>query len=107
MTGGSSLKRMKSAQQKYEEAPQAWLERRRLVATEKQCKRRSLGRDHEAKGTETGITSGRCVDGISRQLEVTDDLRGGLLFFLAFKGCLMICVLVIALAPPFDNPLTK
>ena len=35
-------------------------------------------------GVGQGIASGRCIDGISRQPEVADDLRGVLLLSLAF-----------------------
>merc|ERR1712141_485131 len=40
------------------------------------------------------IASGRCIDGISRQPEVADDLRGVLLLSLAFMGSLTIYGLV-------------
>ncbi|OLP82060.1 ATP synthase subunit c, chloroplastic, partial [Symbiodinium microadriaticum] len=42
-----------------------------------------------------GIASGRCIDGISRQPEVADDLRGVLLLSLAFMESLTIYGLVI------------
>ncbi|CAE8616972.1 unnamed protein product [Polarella glacialis] len=48
-------------------------------------------------GVGQGIASGRCIDGISRQPEVADDLRGVLLLSLAFMESLTIYGLVIAL----------
>merc|ERR550517_1579665 len=39
-------------------------------------------------GVGQGIASGRCIDGISRQPEVADDLRGVLLLSLAFMESL-------------------
>eukprot|EP00438_Fugacium_kawagutii_P028373 Skav225001 [mRNA] locus=scaffold765:116272:116971:- [translate_table: standard] len=54
-----------------------------------------------------GIASGRCIDGISRQPEVADDLRGVLLLSLAFMESLTIYGLVIALVLLFANPLIK
>ena len=54
-----------------------------------------------------GIASGRCIDGISRQPEVADDLRGVLLLSLAFMESLTIYGLVIALVLLFVNPLIK
>merc|ERR1711918_305948 len=53
------------------------------------------------------IASGRCIDGISRQPEVADDLRGVLLLSLAFMESLTIYGLVIALVLLFANPLIK
>merc|ERR1719168_532551 len=47
-------------------------------------------------GVGQGIASGRCIDGISRQPEVADDLRGVLLLSLAFMESLTIYGLVIA-----------
>ena len=41
-------------------------------------------------GVGQGIASGRCIDGISRQPEVADDLRGVLLLSLAFMESLTI-----------------
>merc|ERR1719322_2028496 len=58
-------------------------------------------------GVGQGITSGRCIDGISRQPEVADDLRGVLLLSLAFMESLTIYGLVIALVLLFANPLIK
>eukprot|EP00438_Fugacium_kawagutii_P004734 Skav210684 [mRNA] locus=scaffold346:94804:95022:+ [translate_table: standard] len=52
-------------------------------------------------------SSGRCIDGISRQPEVADDLRGVLLLSLAFMESLTIYGLVIALVLLFANPLIK
>ncbi|CAE8641967.1 unnamed protein product [Polarella glacialis] len=51
-------------------------------------------------GVGQGIASGRCIDGISRQPEVADDLRGVLLLSLAFMESLTIYGLVIALVQP-------
>jgi len=45
-------------------------------------------------GVGQGIASGRCIDGISRQPEVADDLRGVLLLSLAFMESLTIYSLV-------------
>ena len=45
-------------------------------------------------GVGQGIASGRCIDGISRQPEVADDLRGVLLLSLAFMESLTIYGLV-------------
>eukprot|EP00408_Alexandrium_pacificum_P062208 CAMPEP_0171171116 /NCGR_PEP_ID=MMETSP0790-20130122/9054_1 /TAXON_ID=2925 /ORGANISM="Alexandrium catenella, Strain OF101" /LENGTH=146 /DNA_ID=CAMNT_0011635965 /DNA_START=103 /DNA_END=540 /DNA_ORIENTATION=+ len=56
-------------------------------------------------GVGQGIASGRCIDGISRQPEVADDLRGVLLLSLAFMESLTIYGLVIALVLLFANPL--
>merc|ERR1712187_992022 len=42
-------------------------------------------------GVGQGIASSRCIDGISRQPEVADDLRGVLLLSLAFMESLTIC----------------
>merc|ERR1712066_1013835 len=58
-------------------------------------------------GVGQGIASGRCIDGISRQPEVADDLRGVLLLSLAFMESLTIYGLVIALVLLFANPLIK
>ena len=58
-------------------------------------------------GVGQGIASGRCIDGISRQPEVADDLRGVLLLSLAFMESLTIYGLVIALVLLFANPLVK
>merc|ERR1711933_10476 len=58
-------------------------------------------------GVGQGIASGRCIDGISRQPEVADDLRGVLLLSLAFIESLTIYGLVIALVLLFANPLIK
>merc|ERR1719436_422085 len=58
-------------------------------------------------GVGQGIASGRCIDGISRQPEVADDLRGVLLLSLAFMESLTIYGLVIALVLLFTNPLIK
>merc|ERR1719367_2150905 len=58
-------------------------------------------------GVGQGIASGRCIDGISRQPEVADDLRGVLLLSLAFMEPLTIYGLVIALVLLFANPLIK
>merc|ERR1712037_1052598 len=58
---------------------------------------------HAAEGS--GV--GRCIDGISRQPEVADDLRGVLLLSLAFMESLTIYGLVIALVLLFANPLIK
>merc|ERR1712157_446939 len=58
-------------------------------------------------GVGQGIASGRCIDGISRQPEVADDLRGVLLLSLAFMESLAIYGLVIALVLLFANPLIK
>merc|ERR1712220_11494 len=58
-------------------------------------------------GVGQGIASGRCIDGISRQPEVADDLRGVLLLSLAFRESLTIYGLVIALVLLFANPLIK
>eukprot|EP00438_Fugacium_kawagutii_P009166 Skav206207 [mRNA] locus=scaffold1844:448698:449103:- [translate_table: standard] len=55
----------------------------------------------------SAIASGRCIDGISRQPEVADDLRGVLLLSLAFMESLTIYGLVIALVLLFANPLIK
>eukprot|EP00403_Amphidinium_massartii_P040227 CAMPEP_0178445494 /NCGR_PEP_ID=MMETSP0689_2-20121128/40198_1 /TAXON_ID=160604 /ORGANISM="Amphidinium massartii, Strain CS-259" /LENGTH=138 /DNA_ID=CAMNT_0020070051 /DNA_START=92 /DNA_END=505 /DNA_ORIENTATION=+ len=55
-------------------------------------------------GVGQGIASGRCIDGISRQPEVADDLRGVLLLSLAFMESLTIYGLVIALVLLFANP---
>merc|ERR1712014_481094 len=54
-------------------------------------------------GVGQGIASGRCIDGISRQPEVADDLRGVLLLSLAFMESLTIYGLVIALVLLFAN----
>jgi F-type H+-transporting ATPase subunit c len=56
-------------------------------------------------GVGQGIASGRCIDGISRQPEVADDLRGVLLLSLAFMASLPIYGLGIALVLLFANPL--
>merc|ERR1712050_583703 len=58
-------------------------------------------------GVGQGIASGRCIDGISRQPEVADGLRGVLLLSLAFMESLTIYGLVIALVLLFANPLIK
>merc|ERR1711972_433835 len=58
-------------------------------------------------GVGQGIASGRCIDGIGRQPEVADDLRGVLLLSLAFMESLTIYGLVIALVLLFANPLIK
>merc|ERR1712045_818723 len=58
-------------------------------------------------GVGQGIASGRCIDGISRQPEGADDLRGVLLLSLAFMESLTIYGLVIALVLLFANPLIK
>merc|ERR1712129_417773 len=58
-------------------------------------------------GVGQGIASGRCIDGIIRQPEVADDLRGVLLPSLAFMESLTIYGLVIALVLLFANPLIK
>lgn len=58
-------------------------------------------------GVGQGIASGRCIDGISRQPEVADDLRGVLLLSFAFMESLTIYGLVIALVLLFANPLIK
>merc|ERR1712172_203661 len=58
-------------------------------------------------GVGQGIASGCCIDGISRQPEVADDLRGVLLLSLAFMESLTIYGLVIALVLLFANPLIK
>jgi F-type H+-transporting ATPase subunit c len=58
-------------------------------------------------GVGQGIASGRCIDGISRQPEVADDLRGVLFLSLAFMESLTIYGLVIALVLLFTNPLIK
>merc|ERR1711865_503688 len=58
-------------------------------------------------GVGQGIASGRCIDGVSRQPEVADDLRGVLLLSLAFMESLTIYGLVIALVLLFANPLIK
>merc|ERR1711975_28692 len=58
-------------------------------------------------GVGQGIASGRCIDGISRQPEVADDLRGVLLLSLAFMESLTIYGLVIALVLLFASPLIK
>merc|ERR1712013_673215 len=58
-------------------------------------------------GVGQGIASGRCIDGISRQPEVADDLRGVLLLSLAFMESLTIYGLGIALVLRFANPLIK
>ena len=55
-------------------------------------------------GVGQGIASGRCIDGISRQPEVADDLRGVLLLSLAFMESLTIYGLVIALVLLFRQP---
>merc|ERR1719436_2059775 len=60
-----------------------------------------------SSGVGQGIASGRCIDGISRQPEVADDLRGVLLLSLAFMESLTIYGLVIALVLLFANPLIK
>ena len=54
-----------------------------------------------------GIASGRCIDGISRQPEIADDLRGVLLLSFAFMEALTIYGLAIALVLLFANPLVK
>ena len=46
-------------------------------------------------------------DGISRQPEIADDLRGVLLLFFAFMEALTIYGLVIALVLLFANPLVQ
>merc|ERR1712134_14431 len=58
-------------------------------------------------GVGQGIASGRCIDGISRQPEVADDLRGVLLLSLAFMESLTIYGLVIALVLLFAKHLIK
>eukprot|EP00439_Symbiodinium_sp_Y106_P050529 s552_g6.t1 len=67
-------------------------------------------------GVGQGIASGRCIDGISRQPEVADDLRFvqyktstvvPMLLSLAFMESLTIYGLVIALVLLFANPLIK
>ena len=58
-------------------------------------------------GVGQGIALGRCIDGISRQPEVADDLRGVLLLSLAFMESLTIYGLVITMVLLFANPLTK
>merc|ERR1719401_168210 len=58
-------------------------------------------------GVGQGIAPGRGIDGISRQPEVADDLRGVLLLSLAFMEPLTIYGLVIALVLLFANPLIK
>merc|ERR1712008_618922 len=50
-------------------------------------------------GVGQGIASGRCIDGISRQPKVADDLRGVSLLSLAFMESLTIYRLVIVLVP--------
>ena len=52
-------------------------------------------------GVGQGIASGRCIDGISRQPEVADDLRGVLLLSLAFMESRRIVVSVIPTIPVF------
>merc|ERR1712129_341094 len=58
-------------------------------------------------GVGQGIASGRCIDRISRQPEVADDLRGVPLLSLAFMESLTIHRLVIALVLLCANPLSK
>ena len=67
----------------------------------------AIGLAATGSGLGQGIASRRCLDGISRQPEVADDLRGVLLLSLAFMESLTIYGLVIALVLLFANPLIK
>ncbi len=58
-------------------------------------------------GIGQGNAAGQAVEGIARQPEVEDKIRGTLLLSLAFMEALTIYGLVVALSLIFANPFTS